>query len=347
MSCACCTSRRQFIGGLATLGASALMPAVAGAQAPYRIDVHHHIFPRPVLDLQEKLNPAWGRLAPPRTLKEWTPAIMIEDMDKNGVAAAIGSPPAPGAWFGDPAAARQIMRAWNEYAAGIVRDHRSRFGFFAMLAPPDVDGSLKEIEHAFDVLKADGIGLHSNYAGKYLGEAAFAPIFDELHRRKATVYIHPTFAPCCSNVQPDIRTNLLEFPFDSTRNIVSLLYSGTLSRCSDIRFIVSHGGGALPMMAGRIDLLSEEYKGVKEKIPRGIPYELGRLYSDTAGTTSAASINAVLAVMPRTNLLYGTDFPYLPIAGANSGLAAIKLPAELLQAIERDNALMLFPRLKG
>jgi len=230
MSCACCTSRRQFIGGLATLGASALMPAVAGAQAPYRIDVHHHIFPRPVLDLQEKLNPAWGRLAPPRTLKEWTPAIMIEDMDKNGVAAAIGSPPAPGAWFGDPAAARQIMRAWNEYAAGIVRDHRSRFGFFAMLAPPDVDGSLKEIEHAFDVLKADGIGLHSNYAGKYLGEAAFAPIFDELHRRKATVYIHPTFAPCCSNVQPDIRTNLLEFPFDSTRNIVSLLYSGTLSR---------------------------------------------------------------------------------------------------------------------
>jgi predicted TIM-barrel fold metal-dependent hydrolase len=323
------------------------MPAGAKAQAPFRIDVHHHIFPRPVMDLQEKLNPAWGKLAPPSTLKEWSPAIMIEDMDRNGVASAIGSPPAPGAWFGNPSAARQIMRAWNEYAADIVRDHRTRFGFFAMLAPPDVDGSLKEIEYAFDVLKAEGIGLHSNYAGQYLGEQTFAPVFAELNRRKAAVYIHPTYAPCCGNVQPGIRANLLEFPFDSTRNVVSLLYSGTLSRCPDIRFIVSHGGGALPMMAGRIDLLSEEYKGVTEKIPRGIPYELGRLYSDTAGTTSAASIQAVLSVMPKTNLLYGTDFPYLPIAGANSGLAAIKLAPDLLRAIERDNALALFPRLTG
>jgi 6-methylsalicylate decarboxylase len=351
---ACCTSRRQFIGGLTTLGASALMSVTAKSQTPFRIDVHHHIFPRQVLDLQEKLNPAWSQpiggfrlLRPPPLLKEWTPAIMIEAMDKNGVAAAIGSPPAPGAWFGNPPAARQIMRAWNEYAAGIVRDYRSRFGFFAMLAPPDVDCSLKEIEYALDVLKADGIGLYSNYEGKYLGEQAFAPMFDELNRRKAAVYIHPIFAPCCMDVQPGVRINLLEFPFDSTRNIVSLLYSGTLSRCPDIRFIISHGGGVLPMLAGRIELLSEEHKGVNERIPRGIPYELDRLYSDTAGTTSAASINAVLSVMPKTNLLYGTDFPFLPIAQANQGLAAIKLPLELMQAIERHNALALFPRLKG
>ena len=196
-ACPCCASRRQFISGLAALGASALVPAAGKAEAQHRVDVHHHIFPRAVLDLQERLNPAWGHLSPPPALKEWTPAIMIEAMDRDGVATAIGSSPGQAAWFGNPTAARQIMRAFNEHAAGIVRDHRTRFGFFAMLAPPDVDGSLKEVEYAFDVLKTDGIGLHSNYDGKYLGESAFAPVFDELNRRKAAVYIHPTSAPCC------------------------------------------------------------------------------------------------------------------------------------------------------
>jgi hypothetical protein len=109
-SCPCCTSRRAFIGGLAAFGASAVMPATK-AEAAARIDVHHHIFPRPVLDLQEKLNPAWGHLKPPPSLKEWTPAIMIEAMERDGVAAAVTSSPSPGAWFGSPDGARQIMRA--------------------------------------------------------------------------------------------------------------------------------------------------------------------------------------------------------------------------------------------
>jgi predicted TIM-barrel fold metal-dependent hydrolase len=304
-------------------------------------------FPRSVMDLQEKLNPAWGHLSPPRTLKEWTPAIMIDAMDRDGVATAVASSASPAAWFGNPSAARQIMRAFNEYAAGVVRDRGARFGFFAMLAPPDVEGSLKEIEYALDVLKADGIGLHSNYDGKYLGEAAFTPIFDELNRRKATVYVHPAVAPCCGDIVPGIRSNMMELPFDTTRNIVSLLYSGTLSRCPDIRFIFSHGGGALPMLAGRIDLLSSEYKGLADKIPRGIPYELSRLFTDTAGTTSETSINAVLGVMPSSNLLFGSDYPYLPIATANRGLAQAKLSPDLQRAIEHDNAMALFPRLKG
>ena len=342
------TARRRFIAGGVAIGASAaLLPLTAFAQVAHRIDVHHHIFPRAIMDLTERLFPGGGRQGPPPTIKEWTPSLMLDEMDRNGVAIAIGSQPGPGPWMNTPAAARPIMRAWNEYASGLARDHRTRFGFFAMLAPPDVDGSLTEMAYALDVLKADGIGLHSNYDGKYLGDPAFAPLFDELQRRKATVYIHPTLAPCCGNAQPGIRTNMLEFPFDSTRNVVSLLFSGTLSRCPDVRFIISHAGGALPMMAGRIELLSSEYKGLAEKIPKGIPYELGRLYGDTAGTTSAASLAAAFAVMSRTHVLYGSDYPYLPIAGANSGLAASALAPDLLRAIERDNALALFPRFKS
>ena len=341
-------SRRRLITGTAAVGAGAvLMSASGNAERAHRIDVHHHIFPRSIMDLTERLFPGGGRQGPPPTIKEWTPSLMLDEMDRNGVAIAIGSQPGPGPWMNTPAVARQIIRAWNEVASGLARDHRARFGFFAMLAPPDIDGSLTEMAYALDVLKADGIGLHSNYDGKYLGDPTFAPLFDELQRRKATVYIHPTLAPCCGNAQPGIRTNLLEFPFDSTRNVVSLLFSGTLSRCPDVRFIISHAGGALPMLAGRIELLSSEYKGLAEKIPKGIQHELGRLYCDTAGTTSATSLAAAVAVMSRTHVLYGSDYPYLPIAGANSGLAASALAPDLLRAVERDNALALFTRFKS
>lgn len=343
----CHPSRRSLLAGAVGLGATAaLLPHWAHAQSPHRIDVHHHIFPRAILDLQEKLHPAGGRQSPPAGLKEWTPALMLEEMDKHGVASVIGSQPGPGGWLSNPPVARQIIRAWNEVAASLARDHRARFGFFAMLAPTDIDGSLKEMEYALDVLKADGIGFHSNYDGKYLGDPAFAPLFDELQRRKATVYIHPTLAPCCGSAQPGIRTNMLEFPFDSTRNIVSLLFTGTLSRCPDVRFIISHAGGALPMMAGRIELLSSEYKGLEAKIPKGIAYELGRLYGDTAGTVSSASIFAATSLMSPARLLYGSDYPYLPIATANS-IAKLGLSADMLRAIERDNALALFPRFKA
>lgn len=339
----CCTSRRAFLGGASALAANAVVPA-ARAQAHVRLDVHHHIFPEPLLKLQEKLNPAWANLVPPKRLKRWSPSIMLEAMDRDGVAMVLGSSAGEAAWFGDVAAARKIMRTWNEYAADLVRDHRSRFGFFAVVAPPDVDGSLAEIAYALDVLHADGIGFHTNYDGKFLGEAAFAPLFDELNRRKAVVYVHPIAAPCCRDVQPGIRANLLEFPFDTTRTIVSLLYSGTLSRCPDIRFIFSHGGGAMPMLAGRIELLAADYKGLREKIPGGIPGDLKRLYTDTAAATSTASLKATMRVTSPAHVLYGTDFPYLDIADANRGLAAADLPDDLKRRIEHDNALALFPR---
>lgn len=308
------------------------------------IDVHHHIFPSEVMALQEQLNPDWAPLTPPGKMKEWTPSIMRETMDRDGLASVVISQPGPGAWYGDAAGARRIMRAWNEYAAGLKRDNPGRVGFLAMLAPPDVDGTLAEIAYAFDVLGADGVGIHSNYDGRYLGEEAFAPVFAELQRRKAVLYIHPALARGGEEVQPGVRTNMLEYPFDSTRNVVSLVLSGTLSRCPDIKFIISHGGGALPMMAGRIELLGSEYKGVKDRVPRGIGYELSRLYSDTAGTTSAASVAAAMAVMGPSRLLFGTDFPYLPVSAAVEGIGALGLAAETRRAIERDNALALFPR---
>jgi predicted TIM-barrel fold metal-dependent hydrolase len=351
--CSCCkpvlpgVSRRTFLAGAAAIASNAFMPAApALAAAPFRIDVHHHIFLPQVRALQERLNPGWAGQGPPAA-RNWTSATMLADMDANGVASVVVATPGPGAWYGNVDSARQISRLWNETTARLAQDHPGRVGFFALIAPPDVDGALKEIEYAFDVLKADGVGVYTSYGKHYLGDKAFAPIFAELNRRKAAVFVHPLVADCCGSVVPGIPTNAYELPFDTTRTIASLLFSGTLTKSPDIRVIFSHGGGAMPMLARRIDELTKEAKALRENVPEGVSAALQRLYVDTAGAFSPAVMGAVMKTLPASHVLYGSDFPYSPSAGAIAGLAENGFSSEVLQGIERDHALALFPRLKG
>ncbi len=171
-------------------------------------------------------------------------------MDRNGIATAVTSISAPGLWFGDSEMTNKLTRQCNDYAAQMRIDHPGRFGMFASLPLPNIDASLREIEYSLDTLRADGIGLMTNCEGKYPGDVAFAPIFDELNRRKAVVYFHPTSAPC-SNCLSEIPAATLDFPFDTTRAVTSLLFGGTFARCPDIRFIFSHAGGTVPFLADR------------------------------------------------------------------------------------------------
>jgi predicted TIM-barrel fold metal-dependent hydrolase len=349
--CQCCkssgVSRRTFLGAAAALGANAFLPAApAIAATPFRIDVHHHVFLPEVRALQERLNPGWAGQGPPGAA-QWSPAAMIADMDANGVASAVVATPGPGAWYGDVDAARQISRTWNEQAARLAQDHPGRIGFFALIAPPDVEGTLKEIEYAFDVLKADGVGVYTSYGKQYLGDKAFAPVFAELNRRRAAVFVHPLAADCCGSVVPGVPPNAYEFPFDTTRAIASLLFGGTLAQAPDVRFIFSHGGGAMPMLAARIDDLTRNFKALRENVPDGMPATLKRLYVDTAGAFSPAAMAATMKTLPASHVLYGSDFPYSSSAGAIAGLADNDFPGDVLRGIERDNALALFPRLKG
>jgi 6-methylsalicylate decarboxylase len=246
-------SRRKFLGGLVALGVNALVPSgapeaqnlVAGRGTPHRIDVHHHFAPPPRLtevSTKELLNA--------RT-REWTPAKSIEEMDSTGVATAVASITNPGLWFGDNDATRRLARECNEYGAKMIRDHPGRFGLFAAMPMPAIDATLREIEYAFDTLKSDGIGLFTSYGDKWLGNAAFAPVFEELNRRKALVFTHPTAANCCGKLIVEVPPPMVEYGTDTTRAIASLLFTGTAARFPDIRFIFSHAGGTAPYLTER------------------------------------------------------------------------------------------------
>jgi 6-methylsalicylate decarboxylase len=347
-------SRRQFVRLAGMAGGTLLAPAWLQAQSPstagdskaYRIDVHHHILPPPYMQRARDRILAISDRDHSRLLN-WTPAGAVEEMDKAGIATAITSLGLPGVWFGGVKAARSLARECNEYSAKMVRDYPGRFGFFAAVPLPDQEGSLREAEYVLDVLKADGIGLVSSYEEKWPGDAIFASVFEELNRRKAVIFIHPAVPGCCDQLMPGIPTSTIEFLFDTTRAITSLLVSGTFSRFPDIRFIFCHAGGTMPMVAARTAAFVQRHKEIADRLPNGAAFELKKLYYDVANSTNPSSMAALMNLVPTSQMLFGSDFPYVPVAVTANGVDQFGFSPSDLQAINRENAARLFPRLKG
>ena len=339
-------NRRQLLtallvpAGLVATRAGAAGSGHSGA-ARFRIDIHHHFAP-----------PAWvsevrGRplLQPANTA--WTPEKSIEDMDRGGVAAAVVSITNPGLWFGDAPLTRRLARACNDYGAGLVRDHPARFGFFAAMPLPDVDGTLAEIAYALDTLKADGVGLFTSYGDRWLGHPSFRPVMEELHRRRAVVHVHPTAANCCRNLDyaPGVGPGSLEYGTDTTRAITGIAFSGDAARYPDIRFIWSHAGGTVPFLASRIDGAS---RGAGDRMPDGFMRTLKTFYYDLAGASNAGAVASLLQLVPASQILFGTDFPPGGSAADYAvALRALKMfESDALRLIERENAVRLLPRLR-
>jgi predicted TIM-barrel fold metal-dependent hydrolase len=229
-------------------------------------------------------------------------------------------------------------RAMNESMAKLVSDHPGRFGMFTSLPFPDVEGSLKEMAYGLDVLKADGVRLSTSYGDKWLGDPAFAPLFEELNRRKAVVFTHPISPSCCAGLVPGIGDATIEFGTDTTRAIVRMVFSGSSARYPDLRMIFSHAGGTMPFLIVRL---------IKDSgaVPKGFPAEAGRFYYDTAQSAGFAAMSALKNVVPMSHIVFGTDFPYISAAQTAKGLkdSGVFTAQELAQ-IDSGNALQLFPR---
>lgn len=311
---------------------------------PHRIDVHHHFLPPQYLEAGRREGTSFGGGA---LIPDWDLARALEVMDRNGIATAIASVPA----FDN--AGRGFSTRWarhcNEFMARARADQPARFGGFACLPLPDTAGACAELEYALDTLDLDGALLMSSAEGRYPGDAGFEELFAELARRRAVVFIHPTIAPPGSKVpQLDLPEFMAEFVFDTTRCVANLLYSGTLERHPEIRFIVAHAGGTVPFLAGRL-ALGQGLPKLRDAVPKGPLHYLKQLHFDTALSANPYALASLCALVPPSQILFGSDFPMAaePIAKASiSGLAAYDgLDAAGLRAVERDSALPLFPRL--
>lgn len=343
---AICSGRRRFLTGIAAAAFSRLaLPRVGNFRAPVEarrdlIDVHHHFFP-PFYFAEHRdgfLTGSGNRIL------SWTPEQALAAMDRHGVATTVLSLTSGIFWSGDRQAATHMARRANEYAADVVRTHRGRFGLFAIIPLPDTEASLREIEYAYGVLKADGIHLITSYDDKWLGHPDYQPVFEELNRRKSVVFVHPTTPPCCRTLLPDVSPILIEIPQDTARAVTNLLFTGTFARFKDIRFIFTHAGGNVPMLLGRMHQYAT--KNIAEKVPSGIEYELKRLYYDIAGTAYRPAIAALTSLVPTTQILFGSDDPALPIADTAEGMMKLGFSEDDLRLIGHDNALTLLPRLR-
>lgn len=314
------------------------------AAAPHRIDVHHHILP-PRWLAEERARMS-GRAMDFDMVAQWTPAMSLDAMDRNGIATTVTSISTVIVRPNDPDAAHGLARECNEFAARLTQDHPGRFGMFALLPLPHIDRCLEEIEYAADTLHCDGFKLQTSYEDKWPGDPAFAPVFDELNRRKAVIFFHPTVPGCCTNLLPDLNPPLVEYPFDTTRAILSLVFGGTVTRCPDIRFIFAHGGGTIPMLAHRVANLVNVRKDLAARLPQGAISEFRKLYFDVVSATNPPAMAAILKLTTVSRLLFGTDTPYMRGEFTVSHLGELGLDAADIRAIECDNALALMPSLR-
>jgi len=190
--------------------------------------------------------------------------------------------------------------------------------------------------------------MPTSFGDVWPGDTRFAPVFAELNRRKAIVVFHPYAPNCCgiNSLQDGLGETILEFPYDTGRCILSLLFGGALLANRDIRFTFCHGGGPIPVLAGRITrlapVLQKNYAAVT---PHGFDFELRRLYYDTANAAYAPTMVALTKLVPISQILFGTDYPYVTSKDNADSLASLDLEPADLEAIRRRNAARLIPRL--
>ncbi len=314
---------------------------------PHRIDTHQHIVPPGYARWMHEKGIRPGGLR----LPSWSERSALKFMDRHDVETGILSLSTPGVYLGDALEARRRAREVNEYSAEVVAGRPERFGFFATLTLPDVEGALTEAEYALDSLSADGIVLLANNDGRYLGDPDFEPLLEFLHHREAVVFIHPGELP--APAVPGIPTFAADFLLDTTRTAISLILSGAMEKYSGIKFLLAHAGGFVPYIAFRILLTmlndKDQALGALAALTDEKQSILRRFYYDVALSASPSALPSLLEIADPDRITYGTDFPFAPstaIGFLNVQYENYPLDPILRAAIDRDNSEALFPRLK-
>jgi 6-methylsalicylate decarboxylase len=307
-----------------------------------RIDTHQHLIPPDYRKALQKagLDEAGGRAVP-----DWSPEASLQAMADLDVGTAILSVSTPGtAFLSSPADATALARDLNDYTAELAAAQPDRFGFFATVPLPNIDESVAEIVRALDELSADGVVLLANNAGRYLGQDSQDELFAALNDRSAVVFIHPGELP--GPAVPDVAPFAADFLLDTTRAAYLLVRNGIRTRYPKIRFILSHAGGFVPYASHRMAVAITADTG---RSWVDVLDDFSSFYFDTALSSSAAALPSLLAFAKPGHITFGSDWPFAPTAAAKLFAAGLEtypgLDAGVRAAIERTNALALFPRL--
>ena len=312
-----------------------LMSSGGGDPAgPGLIDVHHHFNPT--------LRTNNG--------KPWSVAMSLDAMDRNGIARAVASI-GPMAIAAERHEQVRNVSEWNTWGASIVRDHPDRFGLLGALPLPHVDAAVDEIGHIYDVLRLDGVALSTSYADVWLTDDRNLPVFAELDRRQAVVFVHPSPGPRDRALSqeyggPFVAPAWIEFPVNTARVILGLLTKGIARSFPSIRFVFAHGGGVMPLLLGRFAGFSgwEEVgpKRLQELFPDGVHGEFARFYFECAQACAPESFDLLRRVVPTSHILFGSDFSYFPMAHSVDQFDRLALDPQTRDAVGHRNAADLF-----
>jgi predicted TIM-barrel fold metal-dependent hydrolase len=283
----------------------------------------------------------------------WSLAAQLELMDEVGIAAVVQSVQSPGVYFGDIDFAVRLAREVNEGQARLVADHPRRFGAFAILPLPDVGRAAAEAAYALDTLKLDGICLLTHAGPRHLGQPDEYELYAELDRRNAVVFVHPLRNQATNMPAYSYPAGLTELVLDTTRAIHNLLWNGTFGKFPNIRWIMPHGGGAIPFLAYRMSAMNHRPQ-VQEQLPGGsVGSALRGLYYDVAEIVAPGPLKALMEIADPSRILFGSDFPFSrhrnPAQDVRDMIAGFEAfdgwNAATRRGVEYDNALKLFPRL--
>ncbi|KAI0081736.1 amidohydrolase 2 [Panus rudis PR-1116 ss-1] len=311
------------------------------------VDIHHHIFPASLP--KGKINARMGWRTPEENLP-WSPEKSLATMDKMGIDLAILSYPAGMPFVPPSPACRDAARKLNVEAASICKDHPGRFGFFACLPDPrDAEGALQEISYALDHLHADGVSLSSSYGdgdeAKYIGHDVYDPMWEELDRRQAVVFLHGAQLPSSTPYPHEfLGVPISEVPNETYKAASHLVVSGKKRRFPNVKIILSHFGGSAPFLAPRVAVLSNHMGcGLS---PEEIMEDFKTFYYDTALSSHESNLEMMLRFVGKERILFGTDYPAVSSDMASWYKKQLDehLGNDELHQIMAGNATNLFPK---
>jgi predicted TIM-barrel fold metal-dependent hydrolase len=317
---------------------------MAGKTAAGMIDVHLHLIPQFYREAvyAAGTGPAIARYP------AWSAQLALDLMDKHGIKLAIASMAQPGVGFLPSEQATNFARRCNDYAAELIAQYSQRFGCFGLVPMHDIDAAISEAEYCLGTLRFEGISLFASYGEKFLGDAWFDPLMRYLDARNAVVHVHPSLHPSSKSLDLPWPGFMIEYPFDTTRAAVNLLFSGALDRFANIQFILSHAGGTLPYLAWRLSVAPMIDVRLKQRSRDEIFAGLKTFWYDNALASGPQPMGALSRIAAKERILFGSDWPFCNDRVVTEEVADFTssdfLAEDTIAMIARENALKLFPQ---